>query len=140
MTTWTSSLLSLLRGVAGLMFFMHGTQKLFGLPTPMPGNAAGLPPLILAAGWLELAGGSLLVIGLLTRPVAFVLAGEMAVAYFKTHAPNGLWPILNGGELAALYCFLFLYFAAAGGGRFSADTLLRPRVVRPLDLRPRKAA
>jgi putative oxidoreductase len=125
MVAWTSSLLSVLRVVAGMLFVMHGTQKLFGFPAPMPGSAE-LSPLILAAGVIEVAGGVLLLLGLLTRPVAFILSGEMAFAYFKMHAPQGFWPLMNGGELAALYCFVFLFIAAAGPGPWSVDALIRP--------------
>jgi putative oxidoreductase len=126
MAAWTSSLLSVLRAVAGFLFVVHGTQKLFGFPAPMPGGAE-LSPLVLTAGVIEVAGGVLLLLGLLTRPVAFVLSGEMAFAYFKTHAPQGFWPLINGGELAVLYCFLFLFIAAAGPGPWSVDALMRPR-------------
>jgi putative oxidoreductase len=86
------------------------------------------------AGVLELVGGTLLLLGLFTRPVAFVLAGEMAYAYFTAHAPRGFWPIANGGELAALYCFIFLYLAATGAGPWSADRRLRRRVGTPVQL------
>jgi len=130
MAAWTSSLLSVLRAVSGFLFVMHGTQKLFGFPTPMPGGSAELPPLLLAAGVIEVAGGVLLLVGLLTRPVAFILSGEMAFAYFKTHAPQGLWPLMNGGELAALYSFVFLFIAAAGPGPWSLDALIRPPAIR----------
>lgn len=140
--SWTPSILSALRIVAGFMFMAHGTQKLIGFPAPIPGAAAELPTLILAAGIMEAVGGVLLLVGLLTRPVAFLLSGEMAFAYFLQHAPAGFWPLLNAGELAALYCFLFLYFAAAGPGPFSLDALIgRTRRTR-VDLqheRPRAA-
>jgi putative oxidoreductase len=105
----------------------HGTMKLFSFPAA---RASGVPELLSlsgVAGILEVFGGGLLLIGLFTRPVAFLLSGQMAFAYFIAHGPKGFWPILNGGELAALYCFLFLYLAAAGGGPWSADGL-RPRL------------
>ncbi len=114
----SSGALSLLRAVAGFTFSLHGFQKIFGL---LGGKAAPLLSLPGVAGILELAGGLLLVVGLFTRPVAFVLSGQMAVGYFMAHAPKGFWPILNGGELAALYSFVFLYLASAGPGAWSVD-------------------
>lgn len=119
--TWTGYLRSLLRIVAALLFMAHGTQKLFAWPIDEPRQPAELLSLMGLAGVLETFGGLLLLLGLFTRPVAFLLAGEMAVAYFMAHAPRGFWPILNGGELPALYCFLFLYLAAVGGGPWSLD-------------------
>lgn len=118
-------LLSLLRVVSGFLFMAHGTQKLFVFPVAEPRAAAELLSLVGAAGILETFGGALLVLGLFTRPVAFLLAGEMAYAYFFRHAGRSFWPILNGGELSALYSFLFLYFAAAGGGPWSLDAVWR---------------
>jgi putative oxidoreductase len=118
---WTGYLRSLLRIVAAFLFMAHGTQKLFAWPIDEPRDPAALLSLMGLAGVLETFGGALLLLGLFTRPVAFLLAGEMAVAYFMSHAPNGFWPILNRGELAVLYCFLFLYLAAAGGGPWSID-------------------
>jgi putative oxidoreductase len=108
---------------------LHGFQKLFGLFGGMGGKGATavLGSLIWTAGFLEAAGGLLLVLGLFTRPVAFLLCGEMAVAYFRQHAPRGFWPILNGGELAVLYCFVFLYLAVAGPGSASLDRVLRKK-------------
>jgi putative oxidoreductase len=120
---WRDRLLSLLRIVAAFLFMLHGTQKLFAFPVSEPREPAALFSLMGLAGMLEVFGGLLLLIGLFTRPVAFVLAGEMAVAYFKSHLPQGFWPNLNGGELAALYCFLFLYLGASGGGPWSLDAL-----------------
>jgi putative oxidoreductase len=117
--SWSPRLLSLLRIVAGLGFLEHGTSKFFHFPPfPVPGP---LPPLLMAAGALELIGGALILIGLFTRPVAFLLSGQMAVAYFMFHAPKGFSPIVNGGEGAMLYCFIFLYLAAAGAGPWSVD-------------------
>jgi putative oxidoreductase len=121
--SWSARLRSLLRMVAAFLFMAHGTQKLFAWPVSEPQNPASLFSLAGLAGVLESFGGLLLLLGLFTQPVAFVLAGEMAVAYFKAHASRGFWPILNHGELAVLYCFLFLYFATAGGGPWSIDAL-----------------
>ena len=104
---------------------VHGTQKLFGFPAPFP--MLHLPPLFLAGCIIETFGGPLLLIGLFTRPVALILSGEMAVAYFKFHAPQGFWPLLNDGEGAVLYCFIFLYLASTGEGPWSFDRLLRKR-------------
>lgn len=120
---WAPRLLSIMRIVIAFLFMQHGSQKLFGIPAAPQG---GLPPLLSLlgiAGILEFFGGLLILLGLFTRPVAFILAGEMAVAYFKVHLPQGFWPLLNRGELAALYCFVFLYLAVAGGGIWSIDRL-----------------
>ena len=126
LTRWTPCLLSIMRIVVAFLFIQHGSQKLFGLPSPLPMGPFPLISLIGIAGILEFFGGLLLLLGLFTRPVAFVLCGQMAMAYFKAHAPQGLWPLLNGGELAAFYCFVFLYLAAAGAGPWSVDHLWRP--------------
>jgi putative oxidoreductase len=114
-------LLSILRILAAGSFFTHGTMKLFGWPAPFeyPLNA-----MLYTAGALETLGGLLLAVGLFTRLVAFVLSGLMAFAYFIVHAPNGFFPVLNHGEAAMLYCFIFLYFVAAGPGVWSLDALL----------------
>jgi putative oxidoreductase len=120
---------NLLRIVGAFLFMQHGLQKLFGLlggMGPEGGRAAALT-LMWFAGVIEFGGGLLLLLGLLTRPVAFLASGEMAVAYFRSHAPDGFWPIQNRGELAALYCFLWLFFAAHGPGSFSLDRLLARR-------------
>ena len=118
--------LSLLRIVSGFLFWLHGAQKLLGLFGGVGGGGrADLFSLVGLAGVLEFFGGLLILAGLFTRPVAFILSGQMAVAYFMGHAPQGFWPIVNRGELAALYSFLFLYLAAAGGGPWSLDRLLR---------------
>ena len=123
--TWAPRVLSIVRIVAGFMLVQHGTQKLLGLPTgPNPMPRLPILSLVGFAGVLELFGGLLLLIGLFTRPVAFILSGMLAVAYFMVHAPQGFWTVLNKGELAALYSFLFLYFAVAGGGEWSLDRLL----------------
>lgn len=124
---WSPRILSVLRIAAALLFMQHGGQKLFDYPAPGPQEMEVLS-LPWIAGMLELFGGLLLALGAFTRPVALVLAVEMAVAYFKAHAPRGAWPLLNGGELALLYCFLFLYLASAGGGAWSVDAARsRPR-------------
>ena len=108
----------------------HGTQKLFAFPAGGPPKPIDLTSLMGVAGGLEVVGGTLLLIGLLSRPIAFLLSGEMAFAYFMRHAANGFWPVLNGGELAVLYCFLFLFFAARGGGPFSvSSTRARLRIL-----------
>jgi putative oxidoreductase len=122
----TPRLLSVLRIVTAFLFMSHGLQKVLGLPVPRP-TPVDLTSLSGIAGILELFGGALLLVGLFSRPVAFLLAGEMAFAYFLAHAPQGFWPLLNRGELAALYCFVFLYLSAAGGGPWSLDALLRRR-------------
>jgi len=116
----------LLRIVSGLLFLMHGGQKLLGwFPTPEMSGAPPVGSLIWFAGVLELVGGALILLGLLTRPVAFLLAGEMAVAYFMVHFPNGFWPMQNHGEAAVLFCFIFLYLFGNGDGGLSVDALMR---------------
>src|SRR3982074_2298547 len=117
---WLPRVLSVLRIVAGLLFLEHGTQKLLGFP-PSANPGPALFSLMGIQGCLELLGGILLVIGLFTRPVAFILCGHMAVAYFMSHFPRNFFPILNGGDAAILYCFIFLYLAVAGGGAWSLD-------------------
>ncbi len=118
---WAPRILSVLRIVTAFLFMQHGLQKLFDFPAP-PGLPVELMSLIGLAAILEVVGGVLMLIGLFTRPVAFILSGQMAFAYFIAHAPQGFWPILNDGELAALYCFVFLYLAFAGGGAWSVDS------------------
>lgn len=120
LTPWSPRLLSVLRIVAAFLFMQHGGQKLLGFPVP-PHGEVPLFSILWVAGVLELFGGALLLVGFLTRPVAFLLSGLMAVAYFMAHAGGGLWPLANGGELALLYSFLFLYLASAGGGPWSVD-------------------
>jgi putative oxidoreductase len=125
LAVWAPRMLSVLRIVAALIFLLHGTQKLFGFPAP---PASGLPP-VMSLFWigaiLELVGGLLLLVGAFTRPVAFILAGEMAVAYWMFHAPRNLYPTLNGGDAAILYCFVFLYIFFAGPGPWSVDAARR---------------
>lgn len=120
--SWGPQMQAILRIVAAFIFMLSGTIKLFSFPMPMSGG--GTVELLTQIGigaLLELFGGALLLIGLFTRPVAFFLAGEMAVAYFQFHFPNGFWPNMNGGVPAVLYCFLWLYFSAAGAGPWSVD-------------------
>jgi len=113
--------LAALRIVTALLFIAHGTQKLFGFPAAADGGGGSLPPLMLVAGILEVFGGLLILVGFLTRPVAFVLSGFAAAAYFMAHAPQSFFPVLNGGDAAILYCFVFLYFVFAGPGAWSLD-------------------
>lgn len=119
-TAWAPRAHGLMRIVTGLLFLQHGTTKYLNIP---PSQMYGISPASMGgfAGILELVGGILIVIGLFTRPVAFILSGLMAVAYWYAHAPQGFFPLLNGGELAALYCFVFLFLACAGGGAWSVD-------------------
>jgi putative oxidoreductase len=128
-TVWAPRVLSILRIVTALIFFEHGTQKLLGFPPTEN------PPTLFSLGWiagaLELVGGALLALGLFTRPVAFILAGEMAFAYWMAHAPRSFFPVLNGGDAAILYCFVFLYLAFAGGGPWSVDAIRGARDIVP---------
>ena len=123
LSAWSPQVLSILRIASALLLMQHGTQKLLGFPGEP--NEVALMSLIGLAGILELFGGALLLVGLFTRPVAFILSGFAAVAYFMAHAGRGFFPILNGGELAALYCFVFFYFIFAGAGAWSLDALWR---------------
>jgi len=122
-TSWAPELRSVLRIVAALMFVLAGTTKLFAFPAGVPPNGGTVP--VMSQVWigavLEVIGGGLLVLGLFTRPVAFVLAGEMAVAYFQFHFSQSFWPTVNNGVPAVLYCFVWLYFSAAGAGPWSLD-------------------
>ena len=118
----------LLRVVAGLMFFQAGTTKMFGWFGGVPNMPGGIPPLMSQmgiGGMLEVFGGLAILLGFFTQPVAFILCGEMAVTYFQFHQPNGVWPVQNQGMPAVLFCFIFLYMAAQGGGDWSLDKLLR---------------
>ena len=127
LASWAPQLLSVLRIMTGVLFLEHGTQKLLGFP-PSEHAAPALFSLIGVQGVLELVGGFLILIGLFTRPVAFILAGDMAVAYFMAHAPKSFFPTLNGGQLAILFCFVFLYLVFSGAGPWSADAqLMRAR-------------
>jgi len=114
---WSPRMLSVLRIMAALLFIEHGTQKFFGFPS----SGSALDPLHVVQGILELGGGILLLIGFYTRIVAFILSGDMAVAYFMAHAPRGFFPLVNGGQLAILFCFVFFYLFVAGGGPWSVD-------------------
>jgi putative oxidoreductase len=124
-------MLSILRIVVGLLFLEHGTSKVLGFPAgPMHPAAPHAMPHYLQvladiSGPMELIGGALIALGLLTRPVAFLLSGEMAVAYFTAHFPRGFYPLVNQGEAAVLYCFVFLYFVFSGPGVVSIDAMLR---------------
>ena len=120
MASWSPRMLSVLRIMTGLLFLEHGTQKLLNFP-PRANPGPALLSLLGLQGLIELVGGILIVIGLFTRSVAIILAGDMAIAYFMAHAPRGFFPVLNGGQLAILYCFVFLYLFVAGGGVWSLD-------------------
>ncbi len=124
LSSWQPVVLSVLRMVIGFTFSAHGAQKLFGL---LGGHAVAPLTLPWYAGCLEAIGGPLIFFGLFTRPIAFVLSGEMAVGYFKQHAPAGFWPILNHGEMAVLYCFVFFYLWSAGPGPWSLDSFIRKK-------------
>jgi putative oxidoreductase len=127
LTRWAPLALGILRIVTALLFIEHGTQKLFGFP-PSDRPAAGFEmSLMTLAGVLEAFGGLLILLGLFTRPVAFILSGQMAVAYFMAHASQNLYPVNNGGDAAILYCFVFLYLVFAGPGALSLDDNLRRR-------------
>jgi putative oxidoreductase len=129
---WTARMLSVLRIITALIFITHGTMKLFAFPagaTPSP--TPGMFSQAWIGGVLETFGGFALLLGLFTRPVAFLLAGEMAVAYFQFHYPRSVFPTLNGGDAAVLYCFIFLYFVFAGAGPWSVDAILAGRRRRP---------
>jgi putative oxidoreductase len=120
LSRWQPQVLAILRIVVGLLFLEHGLSKFFGFPVPFPVHP--LPPMLIAAGIIETGAGVLVTIGLFTRIAAFIASGEMAVAYFMMHFPKGFWPIANMGEAAVLYCFVFLYLAAAGAGAWSVDS------------------
>lgn len=128
---WASRMLSVFRIVAGALFITFGTMKLFGYPPP-PAGSGPMPPIVLMSqigigALLELVGGTLITLGLLTRPAAFILAGEMAVAYFQFHHPQAFFPTTNNGVPAVLYCFFFLYLVFAGAGAWSIDAVLQRR-------------
>ena len=122
---WAPRALSVLRIITGLLIIQHGMAKLLGFPA-FPAYANVQPmSLIGAAGFIELIGGALLILGLLTQPAAFIISGEMAVAYFMVHAPKGFFPLLNGGTLAIMYCFTCLYLSTAGAGPWSVDAAMK---------------
>ena len=120
LSRWQPQVLAVLRIVVGLLFLEHATSKFFAFPVTFPVHP--LPPMLLAAGVIELLAGVLVTIGLLTRIAAFIASGEMAIGYFMMHFPKGFWPIANMGEGAILFCFVFLYIAAAGAGAWSVDS------------------
>ena|SRR5665213_677445 len=119
LSKYSPQILGVLRIVAGLLFLEHGLMKIVGFPAPM--GAGALPPMIMVAGVIELVGGALIALGLFSRYAAFFASGEMAVAYFMVHMQRGLYPALNGGDAAILFCFIFLYLSAAGPGAFAIN-------------------
>jgi putative oxidoreductase len=119
LSKYSPQILGVVRIVVGLLFLEHGLMKIVGFPAPM--GHGSLPPMIMAAGIIELLGGALLILGLFSRIAAFVCSGEMAFAYFLAHFPKGIYPAMNGGEDAILFCFVFLYLAAAGPGSFAIN-------------------
>lgn len=121
LSRWQPQLLAILRIVTGLLFLEHGLSKFFGFPVPFAMHP--LPPLYFAAGVIECGAGVLVTVGLLTRIAAFIASGEMAVAYWTMHFPQGFWPLANKGEAAILFCFVFVYLAAAGAGAWNVDAL-----------------
>ena len=131
LNAWAPRIRSLVRIVVGVLYFLHGTQKIFQVPFNQ--YTQGIEPWTLNwfAGMLETIGSPLIIFGLLTRPVAFLLSGEMAIAYFLRYASRGLFPVTNGGEIPVLYCFVFFYFAFAGAGEWSLDALLARRMRKP---------
>ena len=128
LSRWQPQLLSVLRIMVALLYLEHGTAKLLHFPIPQPGVPDPLPTILVAAAIIELVIGTLLVLGLFTRLAAFVGSGEMAAGYFISHFPRGFWPVQNMGEAAILFCFIFLYIAAAGAGPWSLDAARTKRV------------
>jgi len=124
---WAPRILSILRIITALLFMEHGLMKAFHFPAAQPGAPGPLPPMLLAAAWLEIVGGALVALGLFTRPAAFIVSGEMAAAYFMAHAPRSPWPAVNEGDAAILFCFVFFYLVFAGPGPWSLDAALRKR-------------
>lgn len=127
---WQPQLLAVLRIIAALLFIEHGTAKLFHFPAAQPGAPDHLPPLLLAAAIIEILGGTLVTLGLFTRLAAFIMAGEIAIGYFLAHFPKSFWPVVNQGDAAILFCFVFLYISAAGPGAWSLDAM-RMKAPRP---------
>jgi len=121
LSRWQPQLLALLRIMAALLFMEHGTAKLLHFPVPQPGVPDPLPTILVAAAIIEIVGGGLVTLGLFTRLAAFIMSGEIAIGYFMFHFPKSFWPLLNMGEAAILYCFIFLYIAAAGPGAWALD-------------------
>ncbi len=132
-SAYSPQILSILRIVAAFLFMQFGAMKLFAFPAGINPQGGTVPLFSEAwfAGVIEVFGGAAVLLGICTRPVAFVMAGEMAVAYFQVHAPRGFWPLLNGGHNAVLYCFLWLFFSAAGSGSWSLDALRKKRQAPP---------
>ena len=128
LTKWQPIALSVLRFYAGLSIIEHGAAKILGFPTVAALGNPKVGSLPWTGGMIELIGGALIIVGLFTRPVAFIMAGFTAVAYFMVHAPKAFYPVLNGGELAAVYCFVFLYLIFAGGGPISLDAVMRKKI------------
>jgi putative oxidoreductase len=120
---WSPRVLAAVRIITALLFIEHGLMKLFAFPAAVPGVPSPLPGILVVAAIIEIAGGALIAVGLFTRAAAFVCSGEMAAAYFMFHAPQSLWPAVNQGDAAILFCFVFLYLAFAGAGAWSLDTL-----------------
>jgi putative oxidoreductase len=131
LTQWSPRALAVLRIVTALLFLEHATMKFLAFPAGMPGMENGLPPMLMVAGAIEFAAGVLITLGLLTRWVALLASGEMAVAYWMAHAPSGFWPALNQGELAIMFCFVFLYLVFAGPGAWALDNTIGKRSAAP---------
>jgi len=127
LSQWSPRALAVLRIVTALLFLEHATMKFFAFPAGMPGTENGLPPMMIAAGVIELVAGVLVALGLFTRWAALIASGEMAVAYWMAHAPQGFWPALNQGELAIMFCFVFLYLVFAGPGAWALDSSIGGR-------------
>lgn len=123
---WTPHVLALLRIITAALFLEHATMKFFQFPAPIPGVTYPLPAIMLVAGTIEMVTAGLVTLGLFTRIAAFIASGEMAAAYFMAHAPHGFWPVLNMGEPAVLFCFIYFYLAFAGGGAWALDNIVRP--------------
>lgn len=123
---WAPYVLTALRVITVLLFFEHATMKFFEFPAPIPGMSS-LPPLLLFAGAIEVLTSILMLVGLYTQVAALIASGEMAAAYFMAHAPQSFWPVLNMGEVAILFCFVFLYISFAGPGRFALDNRVKKR-------------
>ena len=132
LSSWSPRALAVLRIVTALLFLEHATMKFFAFPAGMPGMENGLPPMLIVAGVIELAAGVLVTLGLFTRWAALLASGEMAVAYFMAHLPQAFWPALNQGELAIMFCFVFLYLVFAGPGAWALDNSIgrRPAATR----------
>jgi len=133
LSSWSPRALAVLRIVTALLFLEHATMKFFAFPAGMPGMENGLPPMLIVAGVIELAAGVLVTLGLFTRWAALLASGEMAVAYFMAHLPQAFWPALNQGELAIMFCFVFLYLVFAGPGAWALDNSIgrRPAATQP---------